>query len=446
MKNNKAGFIIIIVVAFLAVLLIVTVLIVNIGCGEILQTNAAKNSTKALYTAITGADMLYSKLKSKEGGIVTWPQTDSGTVYATATGGENMGSYSATANTVTTNVFGIVSTGTYNGKTSRVTVRYGFDSPYTNGYPIGCIGSMTLSGQKWLVLRSWVRAEGPLASGQTVSTNNFVKVSGDILENQTFTAPSFWLGLVGDTNNDASFVSDVDGDGNITTADIAAGQEDIFNADDVNDDGIVNDADAFIHYYTVFLDNAANNSLGQDLGISPGETAYYNGDQAFDPWSVPAGTPIIFVNGNVDIAFSDTAWWGGDTTHTIVATGNINIVQPTNGSNDTLALIAYGSVNTGGIRAFGGVRGNLVVYAHSDFNAYYGGRTDGTIFASGDVDIDTVLPIPGLLNRDLNRGDTDWADPGNWPLGLPPSFNQISLSFRIMNEASEFVPVWHRER
>lgn len=446
MKINRAGFIIIIVVAFLAVLLIAAVLIVNIGCGEILQTNAAKDSSKAMYTAISGAEMLYSKLKSKEGNIVTWPQTDSGTIYSAYSGGTAMGTYSAIANTVTTNVFGIVSTGTYNGKTSRVTVKYGFDSPYTNGYPIGCIGSMTLSGQKWLLLRSWVRAEGPLAAGETVTTNNFVKVSGDILENQLFNAPSFWLGAVGDTNNDGSYIVDVNGDGSVTTGDVGSGQEAIFAADDINNDGSINDNDAFIHYYTVFLDNPANNSLGQDLGLSPGEASYYNGDQTFDPWSVPAGTPIIFVNGNVDIAFSDTAWWGGDYNHTIVATGNINIVQPTNGSQDTLALIAYGSVNTGGIRAFGGVRGNLVVYAHSDFNAYYGGRTDGTIFASGDVDIDTVLPIPGLLNRDLNRGDADWSDPTNWPLGLPPSYNQISLSFRIMNEASEFTPIWQRER
>ena len=110
-----------------------------------------------------------------------------------------------------------------------------------------------------------------------------------------------------------------------------------------------------------------------------------------------------------------------------------------------MTLIALGDVNTGGVVAFGGVSGNLVVYADGDFNAYYGGRTNGTIFAKGNIDVDTVLPIPGLLNRDLNRGTEDWSDPADWPLGLPQGYNRISLSFRIKDESIEYVPVWQMD-
>jgi hypothetical protein len=58
--------------------------------------------------------------------------------------------------------------------------------------------------------------------------------------------------------------------------------------------------------------------------------------------------------------------------------------------------------------------------------------------------VDTVFPIPGLLNRDLNRGSDNWGDPENQPVGLPPGFMTVSLSFRIQDETVEYKPVWRR--
>ncbi len=441
-KGN--GFVIIIVVASLALLILTTWLVVNLGCSEILQTKHANDIAQASYAAASGAELMYAHLKSHEGQTVTWPHSLTGPVQTRVSGGTAVGSFTAVANTVTSNVFGIVSEGTVNGRKAKVAVRYGFDSPFTNGYPIGCLGPMDLKGTKWGALRSWVRVEGPLSSGSTITTNNVVTVSGELLENQSIAAASFWLGETYDTNNDGQYITDVNGDGSVTVLDVAEGQEAAFAADDITADSIIDDKDAFVYYYTSYLNQPSNNKLNQPLGIAPGEVNYYSGDQTFDPTSVPAGTPIIFVDGNVNILFSDIDWWGADINHTIIATGDITITQPTNGAKDTLTLVSYGDVNTGGVRAFGGVRGDIVVYAHGDFNAYYGGRSDGTIFADGNVLVDTVEAIPGLLNRDINRGTLDWSDPANWPLGLPPSYNKISLSFRIQDEMTEYIPIWQK--
>ncbi|MDD5422646.1 MAG: hypothetical protein PHT32_04390, partial [Candidatus Omnitrophica bacterium] len=313
MKHNK-GFVIVIVVAFLVMLVLIAGVVVSMGSGEILQTKIANDLMSARYAARSGAEIMYALMKSKEGQTVIWPlavpSADS-VVKTRNAGGQTVGTFTASADVVTTDIFGIVSEGTVNGRKSRVIVRYGFDSPFNSGYPLGCIGPMSLSGAKLLGFRSWVRAEGPLASGSTVTTNNFVQVSGETLENQSFSAPSFWLGDTYDTNNDGSLITDINSDGSVTVADIPEGQETIFSADDVNSDGVINDKDAFTYYYTTYLDDAANNSLGVDLGITPGEENYYTGSQTFDPWSVPVGTPVIFVDGSVDILFSDTAWWGG---------------------------------------------------------------------------------------------------------------------------------------
>lgn len=440
---GEKGFVIVLVVAFLIVLVLMAGVIVSMGGGEILQTRLTNDTASAYYVAVSGAEIMYANLKSKEGQTVSWPQSiASGEVRTRSSGGQLIGTFSVTANTSAHDIFGIVSEGTVNGHKARVVARYGFDSSFTNGYPLGNLGPMTLAGAGLQGVRSWVRAEGPLASASTIKTNSYVQVSGDVLQNQSFTAPTFWLGTTFDTNNDHSYIADTNGDGAVNSTDILEGQETVFAADDVNSDTVIDDKDAFTYYYTIYLNNPANNSLGTGLGIGPGEANYYSGSQSFNPWSVPGGTPIIFVDGNVDISFYDTKWWGGSSKHTIVSTGDINIVQPTNGSDDTLTLVSYGDVNTGGVRAFAGVRGNIVIYAGGDFNAYYGGRTDGTIFAEGNIDVDTVLPIPGLLNRDINKGTVDWSDPANWPLGLPPNYSMVSLSFRIKDEEAEFVPIW----
>jgi hypothetical protein len=453
MKKGKKGFIILVTLSFLAVLLFAAMSIVGLGCGEIFQARGSNDITAAYHVATAGAEMMYNYLKSKEGQIVTFPQSVPSADSAVRTlpsGGITVGTFNARANGITSDVFGIVSAGTVNGKTAVVTVKYGFDSPFTNGYPLGSIGPMRLSGTRLLSLRSWVRVEGPLASGFTISTNNFVKVSGEELENMAYVQPTFWWKYdaaagawipkaVNDSNGNGQYLTDTNGDGQVTIADAGdnEGLQQEFIADDVTGDSVINNDDGFFSYYTIEL-----NKMG--LGIAPGQANFYSGDQQFNPWSVPSGTPIIFVNGNVDISFNDTEWWGGSSDHTIVATGDITIVQPTNGNNDTLTLISNRDVNTGGVRAFGGVRGNIVIYASGDFNAYYGGRTNGTIFACGSVNVDTVLPIPGLLNRDMNKSKDDWLDPANWPLGLPQNYNMTASPFRIKDEVSEYVPVWQR--
>lgn len=444
MKNliKNKGFIIIIVIAFLSVLLLLVWVVVDIGCGEILQTRLQNDDAAASYIARVGAEMMYARLKHKT--QAQWPERISGNVVTKFSGGQTVGSIDVTANTISSTMFGIVSTGTTSGgHAARVSVKYAFlstaggSNPYTNGYPIGSIGSMELYGRRFLFLRSWVRADGPLASGSSITTNSYVQVRGDILQNQDIQAPSFWQGYnpdteqwtvkaTYDTNGDGNRITNINSDNIVNIADAGGdpAQEAVFTADNINGDSEINDLDAFTAYYTVELNK-------QNLGLAPGEQNYYGTSQTFGPGDVPQGQQIIFVNGNADILFNDQNWSGGSCDHTIVVTGNITIVQPSNGSDDRLTLIAYGDVNTGGVRAFGGVRGNLVVYANGDFNGYFGGRTNGSIMAKDNVYIDTVLPIPGLLNRDINRGTDNWADPANWPLGLPASYNTISPNFSI---------------
>jgi hypothetical protein len=440
----RNGFTLVIVISFLAVVVLVTWLIINIGCGEILQTRKSNDLAMAYYVATAGAEMMYANLKSKEGTVVSWPQTVPTADSTLTVGGVNIGSFTATATPVSQSVLAITSEGTVNGQKARAVVRYGF-GPESTPYPLGSTGPMDLNGTSWWIFRSWVNADGPLESASNVTKNNLVNVATNILENQPIAAPSFWLGATYDTNNDGQFVGDTNGDGVVTIADAGGVPAQIaaFAADDTNGDGVVDSKDAFIYYYTVHLNNQLN------LGIGPGQSHYYSGTQTFTPWSVPAGTPIIFVNGDVNILFNDQSWWGASQDHAIISTGTITIVQPTNGSNDRLSLIAYSDVVTGGVGLFGGIQGDIVIYAGNGFFAYYGGHTDGTIFTGGQMYIDTVLPIPGLLNRDLHRSSIDWTDTANLPLGVPPGYPSLSMAFVIKAEdvapPTGYPPQWQRE-
>ncbi len=454
----KKGFVLVIVVSFIAVLLLVVWVVVNLGCSEILQTRTSNDLSQAYYAASAGAERMYALLRTISNGnaTVSWPQIDpQHNVQTLAGGGVVVGTYTASATTIDADHFGIVSQGVSNGHTAVVTAKYGFDSPITLGIPLGSIGPMTLAGERFLSLRSWVRADGPLMSNSTISQNNYAQVTGDVLQNQNLIIPDFWInpylnttGIHTDAENPLGY-SDSNGDGIITHDEVLPSGETNFHVNDIKNDNVIDDKDAFVYYYTVYLNDPANNPLGQSLGIEPGGTHYYSGDQSFNPWSVPAGTPIIFVDGNVDILFSDTSWWGGSGDHTVIATGNITIIQPTNGSNDRLTLISYGDFNTGGVRAFGGVRGELVVYANSNFYAYYGGRINGTMETKGNMYIDTIAAIPGLLNRDLKKGARDWSDPSTWPLGIPPNFGTVSPAFTIKDETKTepqgYIPRWQQD-
>ncbi|MFA5146057.1 MAG: hypothetical protein WC515_01580 [Candidatus Omnitrophota bacterium] len=498
MRNR--GFVIIIVGAFLAVIILVAWAIINIGCGEVLQTKATSDQDQAYLVAKSGAELMYLNLCSRGDETMTWNtlfQPISGNIQVpTASGDIVVGSFTAAGDRVDGDEFGIMATGTVNGKTARVTVQYYYLLDFQSAIPLGSIAAMELYGRSLLgFLKSWVRAEGPLESGSTITKNSYVKVTGDIFENQSFQPISFWYGYavnassgelelyqkapfytvsdsgdpthsyLQDLNGDGQVtppddlgITDTNGDGSITDADVLESDPDrivklaklaLFNTNDTypvasnrpsSYIGSIDSSDAFYTYYTFEL-----NKFG--LGIGPGEANYYSGDQSFGPWTVPEGTSIIFIDGNADILFSDTSWWGADIDHAVISMENITIVQPTNGTDDVLSLIAYGDVETGGVRAFGGVRGDVVIYAHDDFNAYYGGRTDGTIFSEGNIYVDTVLPIPGLLNRDLNKGSIDWTDSGQLPLGLPPGYEDNIVTFKFTIEEDELThrPVWQRD-
>lgn len=449
--SAKNGFVIIIVLAFLFIFILAAWVVMDIGCGEILQTRTQNNSLSAYYVASTGAEMMYARLRNRPGELP--PQELSGTVSTAFSGGNNVGTFTARADLISSELLGVVSQGTVNGQTSRVTVKYKVIPHYTNGATMGSVGPMSMGGRRLGGIRSWVRVDGPLASGSTITSNDYVQIRhGDVLENQNIAAPSFWWKLVNPdtnewsaktkydvygTNDPARYITDVTGDNKVTIDD-ALGDEArkaVFRTNDINGDGEVNDKDAFVAYYTVELNK-------MNLGIAPGESNYYSSGVEFVPGDVPQGRTIIFVNGNVDIAYNDQNWARYACDHTIVATGNITIVQPTNGSDDRLTLVAYGDVITGGVRAFGGVTGTLDVYANGDFNAYYGGRIDGTIATGGNINIDTVLPIPGMLNRDMNRGSDNWDNAEDRPLGLPIFASTLPVTFEL-DELTQKV-VWER--
>ena len=63
-----------------------------------------------------------------------------------------------------------------------------------------------------------------------------------------------------------------------------------------------------------------------------------------------------------------------------------------------------------------------------------------------NVYIDTVLPLPGLLNRDLNKGSIDWNDDTMLPIGLPPGYkeNVVLFNFNIDEETTGHKPIWQK--
>jgi len=461
LKSNSRGLVLVIVIAFLAILLPLTWVIVNLGLGEILQARAGIDRDIAFYAASAGEEMMYCKLKAIENsatGMIVWGDTISGIVRTQPpSSGVSVGTYTTTVNNLSGTVFGVVSQGTANGKTASLCAKYGYTTPFTHGVPLGCRGAIEMYGHRWWILTSWVRAEGPVASGSTVTTNSYVQITGDTLQNQSFTDISYWIRWDAgnniwvekeqyDTDGDGSYVTDVSGDGVVTVADCLADpvKEAEFAQDNTyTSDTEINDKDAFYTFYTFELEQQQG-----ELGISPGEANYHSGDTLFGPSSVPAGTSVVFVDGDANILFNAANWSGGASDITIVAMDDINIVQPTNGSDDRVTLIAYDDVNTGGVGIFGGISGDWVVYAGDDFNAYFGGNSNGTIFADDHMTVDTVAAIPGLLTRDFDKGTVDWSDPDNVPLGLPSAYPRVSYNFRISDETQAqpagYIPVWHR--
>lgn len=449
MMRSKKGFVIILSITLTAVTVLVAWAIINIGCGEILQARKRNDTEAAYYAAAAGAERMYARLRDISNGnlTVTWPMAIASTNITI--GGVNVGRYTVTTNvTGTTGEFMIVSDGTVNNRTVRVTVKYGFSATYMNGIPIGSIGPMDYLGRRWWFLTSWVYAEGPIVSKSTITPPNnnnslYVQYSGDVVQNDpNLQQPSFWLGSPYDTQNTGVVFADANSDSRITPDEVPPGQETVFATNDVNSDNQIDKKDAFIYYYTVYLNNQYN------LGINQGGPNYYSGDQTFGPYNVPAGTKVIFVDGDANVIFNAQQWWGSDSELTIVSTSDITIVQPVNGADDRLTLVALGNTMTGGINLgdIADIDGNLISYSGGNFNAILGGMTNGSIFADGSVTMHTG--IPGFLfNRDVNKGTDDWSDPANRPLGLPPGFAIVSRPFSIKAEnlgATGYKPHWQR--
>lgn len=436
--RKRQGFIIIIVVALTALTMLIAWAIVNIGLGEILQSRVRNDFQSAFYIASAGAEYMYATLKASS--VVTWAQTVSGTLTV---GGTAIGTFSATANTVSSNEFCIVSTGTVSGRSETVIVKYGFSANFTGGVPLGSIGDMTLEGASQ---PAKLKIEGPAMSNGEIEQIGAVTIANGAMEHQHLQVPNFWTGATFDTNNDGSFAVDSDWDGVVTREEaIAQNMEPAFNQDNVVNDDRVSDKDAFYYYYTTYLNNAANNGLGQDLGIGQGGTYYYSSDQSFNVNSVPNSVPIIFVNGNAAINQNDQNWQGSDVlNHTIVVMGDLNITQPTNRPGDVLTIVAYGNIYmTGEMGNQGGTIGDIIMYTNGNFVAENGGKTNASILAKGTLTINTIGDDQGKDHRMLNASTIDWTDPNARPLGLPPGYAVISSSFIIDNE-STYKSIWQR--
>lgn len=466
-KRAKNGFVIIMAMSLVSIFVLTIVTIVGLSCGEAIQTRVNNDSTYAYYAAVAGAERMYSRLKNIQAlnQTVTWPMQPSDLTNATIqVNGSTIGTFTVTANlTGAAEEFAIISRGTVNGRTSTVKVKYGYTSAYSNGVPIGSMGPMSYAGSRWFIFTSRVYVDGPVECASAITPNAsspnsspYVQYYGEVMPNKSdLSQPSFWYKydqattswvpkLVYDTNGDGQRLVDTTNKGYVDISDAGGDATNIaiFNADNINGDSRVDTKDAFVSYYTVELNNEYN------LGINQGGSNYYNGSQTFGPFNVPAGTSVVFVNGDANIIFNAQQWWGANADLTVVATGDIAIVQPVNGSDDRLNLIAYGDVATGGINLgqLADIDGNLNMYANTDFSAILGGSTNGSIMAGGIVDVHTGLPS-FLFNRDINQGTDDWSNPSNRPRGLPPGYPQISKPFNMKVEnysATGYKPLWQR--
>jgi hypothetical protein len=463
--GNRKGIVIIFVLALAATFLLIITALINLSYSEIIQAKNRNNAIQSYYVAAAGAERMYARLKNIQatGGTVTWPISPSSLNNAAVqVGGSTVGTFTATANiTGQTDEFMIISTGAVNGRSSTVTVKYGYTDTYTNGIPIGSMGAMNFAGNKWWFLTSRVYADGPIESASNITpsvscpnSSPYVQFNGDVTPNNSnLSNPSYWYKYdsatnswsqkqVYDTNGNGQHLTDTTNKGYVDISD-AGGNADkiaIFNADDINSDGRIDTKDAFISYYTVELNSQYN------LGINKGGPNYYSGEHTFGPYNVPTGTSVIFVDGDANIIFNAQKWWGNKADLTVVSTNDITIVQPVNGADDRTTTIAYGDTITGGLNLgdLADVDGNLNMYSNGNFTAILGGSTNGSIMVGGITNVNTGLPS-FLFNRDINQGNDDWSNPANIPRGLPPGYSQISKVFVIKPEnfsLSGYKPRW----
>ena len=442
----RKGFIIIIVVASLAVLMLMAWAIIDFGCGEILNTKMRSDLVSAYYVAGSGAEYMYAQLATQD--AVYWNPTFNGTLITP----DNvvLGTYTATAiPNFATNTFYIVATGVVNTHRATVIVSYGFLENYHGPVAVGSGGPMVLTGASQA---AQIKMDGPAMSNSTITSNGDVNISNGSFSNivPPLPTPTFWTGQKFDTNNDGSFAVDTNSDGVVTRAEaLAQGKEAAFDADNVYQPSRnqIDDKTAFYHYYTTYLNDPANNKYHQDLGITPGGSYHYTGNQSFKPGDIPANVHIIFVDGNVTIDQNDQEWKGGGTAlaHTIIATGTLSITQPTNRPGDMLTLVSYGDFySTGQMGNQGGTIGDMAVYTNGNATLEHGGKMHLSIYALGTLTIDTIGTEQGKDHRMLTLVTPDWTDPNNIPVGLPLQYPAyISYGFLIKSDSSQ-KPRWQR--
>lgn len=439
--SSRRGFVIIIVSAVMGILILMATVIVSFGCSELLATRMRNDLlVSAYYVAISGCELMYCQLKTSTN--PAWGTPLSGTL---SVGSNTIGTYSATATKVDSDEFCIVSNGTVSGHTAKATVKLGFFESYSGPLNIGSYGAATLNGAS---NQAKIMMDGPVASDSTVTLMGRVDISSDpaTIQNAGLPRVVFWLGEPFNTHNrspgEGGYAYDTTGDGQVTL-DEATEQDKVsqFTADDVNSDGVVNEKDAFIYYYTGYLNAPANNHLGTALNIGPGESRHYDGDQTFNTSSIPDSVSIIYVDGNCTITVND----GATTDHTVVVTGNLTLHQPGNSPGDRNSYIAYGNVSTDGEMGHaGGTAGDIVIFANGNIDKQGGGKMNASMYCNGTLNIDTAGST-GKEHFMLSKLTQIWASSSDAPLGIPPGYPaNITSGFTVKNQ-SDYPPVWQRE-
>jgi len=438
--SAKKGFVIILMLSMMTIFLLIIVTIVGLSCSEVIQVRARNDSISAYDVAVAGAERMYTRINSTPpNGNPSWPLSISST--AIQVNGSIVGRYTVTANTISPSEFAIISTGTVNSRSSTLTVKYGFVPYVHSGVPLTSIGQIKFQGNKYWKKTSRVYIDGPIQSAGFITPTlkspdqpPYVEFYGSVTEGISgLKKPSFWWKYIPKSETvPGHWMSKTVGDAN--------GDEIVNAADDINQDNKVDERDAFRAYYLLEL----NKLLAEK--VPPETVQEYVGDKTLGPYSVPAGTSVIFVDGDVNVVFNAQQWWGAPAADlTIASTGDITIVQPVNGPDDRLTLVAYRDVFTGGtnLSELTDIDGNLNIFANGNFTAVLGGNTNGSIMVGGTTYIDTVL-IDALFDRNLHHGTDDWAV---WPIGFPPDYpmdNSIS-NFAIKTETfgvANYKPRW----
>lgn len=452
MISGKKGFVIILVISFLAILILAAWAVINIGCGEIIQTRTRNDTASAFYIASAGAEKMYATLKSSTTAV--WPRTFTQTYVAQD--GSNIGHYTVTSNIIDSSKFYISSEGTVNGKKAKVVVTYGYAANFFNG-PIA-VGSISIVNLDGATNPAKLKIEGPVISNEEINTSGSVEIANGTMPNHNppIEKPSYWVDaddnkkLEFDTNNDGNRITDINGDGSVTLADCEGdpAREAIFKADNAfhpeggDTSGAINDKDAIYYYFVHDLNNK------YDLNIGEGQANHYTGNKSFEAGDVAKTVKAIVVEGNTTINYNDQRWTGGGDPlkHTILSMGNLSITQPTNRPGDVLTLVVAGNVyTTGEMGNKGGTIGDLVVFTLGSFTAENGGKMNASIFAVGEIIINTIGDDQGKDHRMINKSTIDWSDPANKPLGLPYGYPSLTLDFSIDNDSTR-KSIWQRTK